>query len=413
MYIPFISRKPKVDPSEEVNLALDIGTSFIKAAIFQVEDNEVVVKGYAKIKQQSNAMHGAMIVNIKKVVSVCDLVIGEALHMADKIIGQERKIESYETPTPSKVILGIAGEFVKGVAILANYEREDPNEKITIQEIQEVVESVKEQSFVGVIEEIAEEIGVDTNQIVEINSVINSTYIDGIKVDNPEGFTGKEVSYRVFTTFAPSIHLNSLKEVVEALNLELGSIEVEPYAIARALRGAKEEAFSGIIIDIGGGTTDIALVDSGGVIGTKMFVFGGDVFTKRLEVDFNKDFAKAEELKLDYSDLKLTETMSKKVKQSLGKDIPVWVDGVELALADFEDIHTYPSDIYICGGGSVLPDMKEGLIEHPWLQVLPFQKFPRTTHIFPNQLAGLLDKTKKLIDPSDIAPASLALSMLE
>jgi cell division protein FtsA len=221
------------------------------------------------------------------------------------------------------------------------------------------------------------------------------------------------VSYRVFTTFAPSIHLDSLKEVVRALNLEISSIEVEPYTIARALRGARDENFSGIIIDIGGGTTDVALVDTGGVVGTKMFAYGGDVFTKRLETDFNKEYRDAEEMKMDYSDLKLSDKQAKDIKKSFWKDIPVWVEGVELALGDFEDVEKYPSDIYLCGGGSSLPDIKEGLIEHPWLNVLAFDRFPKTSFIFPNQLEGLVDNTKKMIDPSDIAPAALALSTLE
>ena len=413
MKLPFVKRKQQVDPKEEVMMSLDIGTTYVKVAIFRVEDGEVHIKGYSKVRQQSNAMRGAMIVNIKKVISVCDLAIGEALNMADKIIGEGMEEESYETPTPSKVVLGIAGEFVKGVAIMANYEREDPQEKITQDEIRDVVESVKDQAFAGVVEDISDEIGVDPENIVEIKSVINSTYIDGIKVDDPEGFTGREVSYRVFTTFAPSMHLNSLKEVVNELGLELDSIEVEPYAIARALKGAREETFSGIIIDIGGGTTDIALVDTGGIVGTKMFGYGGNVFTKRIETDFNKEYPEAEEMKMDYGNLKLGEVISKKIKKSIMKDIPVWVEGVELALQDFEDVKKYPSDIYICGGGSGLPEIREGLMEYPWLNVLPFHKFPKTSHIYPNQLEGLVDNTKKLKEPSDVAPAALALSVLK
>lgn len=413
MKLPFIKRQKKADVSEEVMMSLDIGTTYVKVIIFKVQDSQVHIKGYSKVRQQTNAMRGAMIVNIKKVIAVCDLAIGEALNMADKTIGEESGDESYETPTPSKVVLGIAGEFVKGVAIIANYEREVPDDKITDDEIRDVVESVKEQAFAGVLEDISEEIGVDPKNIVEIKSVINSTYIDGIKVEDPDGFTGREVAYRVFTTFAPSIHINSLKEVVNALGLELDNIEVEPYAIARALKGARDESFSGIIIDIGGGTTDIALVDTGGIVGTKMFAYGGNVFTKRIEVDFSKEYPDAEQMKIDYSNLKHGEIMQKKIKKSLSKDIPVWVEGVELALGDFEDVKKYPSEIYICGGGSTLPDIREGLMEYPWLNLLPFQKFPKASLIYPNQLEGLIDDTKTLIDPSDVAPAALALSVLK
>lgn len=414
MFSPFRRKsKNQKEPTDQLQLALDIGTSHIKAVIFEKVEDHIEIKGYSKVKQQTNAMRGAMIVNMKKVISGCDLAIGEALAMADKIISEEKDDPNYEAPAPQNVVLGIAGELVKGVAIMVNYEREEPDDKITMEEINDVVESVREQAFEGVVDEIAEEIGVSPTKIIEINSTINSTYIDGIKIDNPEGFTGSEVSYRVFTTFAPSIHLNSLKQIADELDLDITSIEVEPYVVARALNGSKEESFDGIIIDIGGGTTDVALVNHGEVIGTKMFAFGGDVFTRRVEKEFDIEFPEAEELKMKYSKLNVNETEKQKISNAFAKDIQIWLEGVEVSLSEFEDVKNYPNNIYICGGGSELVDIKEGLIKHPWLQVLPFLKYPRTQHIYPNQLSSIVDKTKKLIEPSDVAPAALALSFLE
>jgi cell division protein FtsA len=412
MKLPFVGKKNEDEDEQEIYLALDIGTAYVKAMVFVIEDGQIHAKGYAKSKQQSNAMRGAMIVNIKKVISACDLAIGEALNMADKILGKEKQEENYETPTPDRVVLGVAGEFVKGVAIMANYEREDSEEKITNDETADVIDSVKEQAFEGVLEDISDEIGVEKENIVEINSVINSTYIDGIRVEDPEGFTGKDVAFRVFTSFAPSLHINSLIQVVEELGLNLHSIEVEPYAIAKALNSSKKDNFSGIIIDIGGGTTDIALVDGGGIIGTKMIGFGGEVFTRRVEKSMNVDYKEAEEMKLDYSDMKLSQTKTKKLKKIFRDDVKTWVKGVEIALDDFEDVKKYPSKIYLCGGGSSLIDIKEGLIEYPWLNRLPFHKFPKSEYIFPNQMNDFVDDTKKIINPDDIAAVSLALSVI-
>ena len=61
----------------------------------------------------------------------------------------------------------------------------------------------------------------------------------------------------------------------------------------------------------------------------------------------------------------------------------------------------------------MLPDLRSGILAHPWLQVLPFKKFPKMSYIFPNQLEGLTDLTKKMIDPIDVAPAALALMIKE
>ncbi|HEC63941.1 MAG TPA: hypothetical protein ENI23_01460, partial [bacterium] len=237
MKLPFIkkssNKKSKKSSKGETLLALDLGTEFIKAVVFKVIDNKVVVKGYSRTQQQSNAMRGAMIVNIKNVISTADLAIGKALSMAEK---QEKGIS-----LPEKTILGIAGEFVRGVPIVAKYTREKPDRKISRDEIEQVVERVKDQAFVGAKADIAKEIGIKVDKIEEINTVVDHTSIDGVRIDDPEGFTGEKVSYKVFSTFAPSIHINSIKEIAEALTLEIMEIVVEPYAIAIGTKGARDD----------------------------------------------------------------------------------------------------------------------------------------------------------------------------
>ncbi|MBN1915651.1 rod shape-determining protein [Candidatus Dojkabacteria bacterium] len=406
MKLPFFGASKKNNFSrDETLLALDLGTEFVKAVVFKIIDNKVVVKGYSRTPQQSNAMRGAMIVNIRNVISTADLAIGKALAQAEKT----EKLE-----LPKRVILGIAGEFVRGVPIVANYTREDPGKKISKEEVDQVVEKVKDQTFVNAKADIAKEIGIGADKIEEISTKVIGTLIDGIRVDNPEGFTGESVGYRVFSTFAPSIHLNSIREIAGALGLEILEIVVEPYAIARTVEGARDDSFGAVFVDIGGGTTDVALVDRGGIIGTKMFAYGGRVFTKRLEVDLKLTYEKAEKVKLDYSNQKLNSVYEKKVAKALAKDVDVWTEGVEIALEEFsEDVKTYPPQIFVCGGGSALPEIREGLISYPWLQVLPFAKFPRMSFLFPNQISDFLDETKTMIDPRDIAPAALARMALE
>ncbi len=407
MKLPFFNAAKKNKFSkDETLLALDLGTEFVKAVIFKIIDNKVVAKGYSRTPQQSNAMRGAMIVNIRNVIATADLAIGKALSMAEK---ENEKLE-----LPKKVILGIAGEFVRGVPIVANYARENPKNKITKEEIDQVVSKVKEQTFVNAKADIAVEIGISPDKIEEISTKVNTTMIDGVRVDDPIGFTGENVGYKVFSTFAPSIHVNSIKEIATALGLEILEIVVEPYAVARTMEGAREDSFGAIFIDIGGGTTDVALVDRGGIIGTKMFAYGGRVFTKRLEIDLKLTYEKAEEMKLDYSSQKLSDIQEKKVRKALEKDIDVWAEGVEISLEEFsEDMKSYPPQIYVCGGGSALPEIREGLISYPWLQVLPFAKFPKMSFLFPNQIADFIDETKTMIDPRDVAPAALARMALE
>jgi cell division protein FtsA len=356
-------------------------------------------------------MQGAMIINIENVTTACDMAIGSAIANAEKFLNDPSK--SQKMLIPRKVIIGIAGELVRGVTIMADYEREDPKAKINQKELDEVIKHIKEQAFNDALVDIAEDIGVQSSSLEEINTKINATYIDGVKVDEPIDFTGKNITYRVFATCAPSLHINSLKQVAKNLNLEVINIEVEPYAVARAIDGGRKDDYAAIILDIGGGTTDIALIDKGVVVGTKMFAFGGRVYTKRIAHDLKKELNKAEELKLDYSKGKLPKAEAEVVKKALGKDTQIWADGVELGLREIEDVETYPSVIYLCGGASALPEIRTALLEHAWLQVLPFTRFPKVTFLYPKQLDEIVDETRAINDPMDVTPLALARMVLE
>jgi len=403
----------KTRKDAEVMVALDIGTEYVKAVLFTSDplERKVIIKGYGRCKQHTNAMQGAMIINIENVTTACDMAIGSAIAHAEKHLPNLEKMG--KMLIPRKVIIGIAGELVKGVTIMADYEREDPKAKIEKKELEEVIKHIKEQAFNDALADIADEIGVSPGSLEEINTKINATYIDGVKVDDPIGFTGKNITYRVFSTFAPSLHINSLKQVAKNLSLDLINIEVEPYAVARAISGGRKEKFNAVILDLGGGTTDIAVIDKGVVAGTKMFAFGGRVITKRIAHDLKLELNKAEDLKLDYSKGKLLKGDADAISKALAEDMNVWADGVELGLKEIEDVENYPRDFYICGGASALPEVRTALMEHPWLQVLPFEKFPKVQFLFPKQLDEIVDETRSINDPMDVTPLSLARMVLE
>lgn len=420
MGLPFLGKKksrqngnnyvPQFDP-DEILLGVDVGTRYIKAVLFKATSpSEITIIGYARVAQKYGAMRDAMIVNLQQVVEACDVCVGRAIDLAEKRLGQ---IE-----LPTRAVLGIAGELVKGVSIMAGYDRDNSEEKISEDELAAVVDHVKEQSFAGALAEIAEEIGTAPEQIEEISTRIDTTEIDGVIVNNPLGFTGSQVNYRVFSTFAPKLHVNSLYELASSLGLQEAKVVVQPYAIARALKETQQHNVGAIIIDIGGGTTDIALVNNGGVIGTKMFAFGGDVITKRLAEAFNIGVPEAEELKLDYSDQKVGGKQSKEIKSLVEQDLKIWIEGVQIALEEIiededGDLEKLPPQIYLCGGGATLAEVREISLSHPWLTVLPFEKFPKINYLFPNQLLNIQDDTRLLIDPSDVTPAAIARMMID
>jgi len=398
--------KKIINKNSNYHLAVDIGTEFVKSAVFKEEDGEIIILGYSRIKQKDSSMYAAFIINLQAVIEACDRGIGEAVAQA-----MEKEGDLFSIPTD--VIIGIAGELVHGVTIMVNVERDNQESKINQKEIDKFVEKVKKYTFSSTVEEISKEMGLKSSQVIEVNTTINSVYIDGVKVTNPLGYSGNELIYKVFSTFAPKIHLDSINQVAHALNLHLSKIVVEPYSLAVGLRNMKDPDANAIIIDVGGGTTDVALVSNGDIIGTKMFAIGGKVFTKRVQRELGVDYEEAEQIKIDYANGAASKDVDLKLAKAFEMDISTWLTGVEIALESFNDVKEYPNQIYICGGGALLPEIQEGLMTYPWLQTLNFKKFPKVSFIFPNALSNVLDKTKSATLPMDVTPLALARMHLE
>ncbi len=397
----FNRKKTKSSKGLDTFLAVDIGTEFLKVALCANGEDGIDVVGYTRLKQNQSSMYAAFIVDVEDVTEQIDKAIGEVIHKSQELFGDEYGI-------PKEAIIGIAGELVSGISMVVNLDREKPKVKITSAEIAKIIENVKKQTFDKAKEEIAEELAVSPKQLVEIETFLNSAYIDGTRVVDPVGYAGEELSYRVFTTFAPGVHLDSLNQVADKINLKVNGIIVEPYAVAMSLRSLRSSDAGGIIIDVGGGTTDVAIIKSGDVIGTKMFAIGGRVFTKRIQNGLGVDYETAEKAKLDYSDNRLMEQERLEIKRLIEKDIGIWAEGLEITLSDFQDVGEYPYNIYLCGGGALLPEIQEAIISYPWMKYLNFKKHPKVNFIFPNGVDGVTDRTKSATLPIDVAVLALA-----
>jgi len=383
--------------SVDVFLALDIGTEVVKALVFQVDPqtNKGTVIGVGRMQQKKGNMQSGAVSDISGVIEACNNAIVQALEKA-----KVKKVK--------KAIVGIAGELVKGTTTMVHYERVNPESRIDFPELKNIIQKVQQKAYERIQQQISWETGRDDIEVKLINAAIVDVRIDGYQVSNPIGFQGKNVSVGVFNAYAPMIHLGALQAIADELKIDLLSIAAEPYAVARSVDYDDALDFSAIFIDIGGGTTDIAVVRNGGLEGTKMFAFGGRAFTKRLVQDIRVSFEEAEELKIKYSEGKLGADVSDKIRQILTNDCEVWLGGVELSLAEFAEYDVLPSKILLCGGGSALPGIKDALMSSEWIKKLPFSKVPTVNYLQPCDVARIIDATGELINPQDVTPMGLA-----
>lgn len=381
-------------PKDRYLVALDIGTEFVKALIGRVGDNTVEIIGVGRKHQRLTDMQSGAVTDIAGVVDNCDDALKQAEEMAGVVV--------------KDCVMGIAGELVKGTSTTIKYKRTNQETKIEMDELRKILDRVQERAFERARETLAWETGQQEIDVKMVNTAIVDVQIDGYRVTNPIGFQGRDVSIQLFNAFAPMVHIGALQSVGTNLDLNVINIAAEPFAVAKSVGGEDSSDFSAIFIDIGGGTTDIALVNNGGVEGTKMFGIGGRAFTKRISQAAGVTFDQAEEMKLDYSAGKLPHAGDRKaVEEAVAADIKVWLSGVELSLSEFDKVDHLPAKILLCGGGTGLPQITTAL-KGDWYKNLPFARKPIVSHISPDQVSRVIDKTGKLTSYADITPMGLA-----
>lgn len=377
-------------------LALDIGTEFIKALVCEAQGNVAVVRGVGKQRQKLGDMQSGAVMDIGGVIENCNAAIAEATNKANGI--------------PSEVIMGIAGELVKGITLRTTYVRKEPDSKIDLSELKNIIHKVQWKSFEETRSQLAYETGFNEIDVKLVNAAIVDVRIDGYRVTNPIGFQGKEVQISIFNAFAPLVHYGALQTIAAELDLNLLSITAEPYAVSRCLESedSRSSPMNAIFIDVGGGTTDIAVVCNGSLEGTKMFTIGGRTFSKRLSSTLNISFQEAEDIKLAYSAGKLEKQSEKIVRDAMESDCEVWLAGVAFTLSEFHNLDVFPGKILLCGGGCHLPEIASALETKEWTRELTFSKQPIVSVLSPKQISRIRDDTNTLNDPQDITPMALA-----
>lgn len=387
-------RGSKKADSHQYVVALDIGTEFIKALIARVVEDKLEIIGAGRAHQELSDMEAGAIADIGAVVANCDTALSEAENQAGVSV--------------RTAVIGIAGELVKGKTTTVRCTRKNANKQLDINELERIIGLVQQRAEKNAKKELSWEMGGKEVEIRLVNSALVGIEIDGYKVTNPIGFQGKDIVIQLYTAFAPLVHIGALERTAQELDLDLLAVAAEPFAVARSVIGNDPNAnMSAILMDVGGGTTDIAVVNDGGVQGTKMFGIGGRAFTRTLERELDIDFERAEELKLSLGNEKMPQNKIKAAEKLLWKTVDVWRNGVELALSEFTKVDHLPNQIFLCGGGSSLNILKDSLSHSDWYKDLPFTRKPVIKLLSTEQVVGIIDKSEKVKDHTFVTTMGL------
>lgn len=168
----------------------------------------------------------------------------------------------------------------------------------------------------------------------ELIHALKMTYtIDGERgIRNPRGMHSNDVAVDTHIVTAGSAYVNKLTAAIENVGIKIDGLVLEPLASGIAILQPNEKRQGVIVVDIGGGTTDVVGFKDGRICYTGVVPVGGYQFTNDIAVTFNSNFAAAEEAKLAYGNT----------------DIPTGTGAVRLKLpvVDKEvDVELRPPDI--------------------------------------------------------------------
>ena len=197
-------------------------------------------------------------------------------------------------------------------------------------------------------------------------------YLDNEPITSLTGHRGTTIGVDILVTFLPRIVIDSLSASLAAAGLEMGSLTLEPIAAIRAAIPPSMRRLRLALVDVGAGTSDIALTRDGTIIAYGMVSIAGDEITEALCQHYLLDFHQGEELKRQFQRnerLSVTNVLGQKIMPQPREVAQIMMPAVKaLAAAISEEclrLGGSPPQAVICiGGGSLTPFFPETLAEY-------------------------------------------------
>jgi Ethanolamine utilization protein EutJ (predicted chaperonin) len=199
-----------------------------------------------------------------------------------------------------------------------------------------------------------------------------SMRLDGVPMQKLEGHRGEVVELEVMATFLPRLALDALQAALRSAGLSAASLTLEPIAAVQLAVPPELRRLNLGFVDIGAGTSDIAITREGRVDGYAMVDVAGDEVTERLSDAFLLDFSQAERLKRECvagGSVQLQDLFggqrsiaSADAWREMAPAIDWWADRVAEAMVKLNGGRS-PQAVLLAGGGSQTPGLVVALAD--------------------------------------------------
>lgn len=333
--------------------ALDIGTRKIIGLVMEKKEDGYKVLDAEMIEHQTRAMMDGQIHDVEAVSQTISIIkkrleerLGVVLQTAAvAAAGRALKTTRGKAEKSSQQISEITRDEVRALEIAA------------VQQAQQVL--------------ARDDSDLQAGEYFCVGYSLIASYLENQQIGSLVGQLGSHIAVEVIATFLPRVVVDSLFSALKHAGLDVYSMTLEPIAAISLAIPANMRLLNLALVDIGAGTSDIAIVKNGNIFAYAMVPFGGDELTERLANYFLMDFNSAENLKCmlnDHETMLFKDILDNQIEME-SKEIKGILEPTVRELGsqittNILELNAKATDAVLCvGGGSLTPQLIDLLAE--------------------------------------------------
>lgn len=327
--------------------ALDIGTRNVVGIIGHMSGGIFCVEHSVSVPHIQRAMVDGQIEDIPEVARVSGIV--------------KEKLESMSGTELSRVSIAAAGRALKTRRIELSFDVED---KEAISE--DDVKSYELETALKAQDELDAETADSGISFYCVGHTVVQYLLDDYKIKSLVGHKGRKISVELIAAFLPSSVVESLYAVMDMTGLEVSSLTLEPIAAMNIIIPPEVRLINVALVDIGAGTSDIAVSQNGSIVAYAMSTTAGDEITEAIIREYIVDFETAETMKLSAGQVKIAYSDILGFEHTVESDkfLESISSAIELLASDISDNiikanGQAPAAVFLVGGGSLIPGLAE------------------------------------------------------
>lgn len=269
---------------EKIIVGLDIGTTKVACIVGrQAENGKVEILGYGKTL--STGVRRGVVTNIIETTESIKVAVKEA--------------EDHSGVDIKRVSVGIAGQHIKSLQHRGLLLRDNHETEITEVEL----ENLRNETF---------KINITPGEEI-IDVIRQDTYVDGELATNPVGMLGSKIEANFHVIIGQTAAAKNIIKCIEGAGLQIDYMILEPIGSAQAVLDQEEKEAGVVLVDIGGGTTDIAIFKDQKIQHTAVIPFGGNIISEDICKGCSIMRHYAEEVKVKFGSALVSENRNDEV----------------------------------------------------------------------------------------------------